>query len=78
MTGRRDAAHKRVEPALRVALSDPDTDQTENAAYLITPAISLYFANTVILRAGFDYYSYVLGTERFSAQQFIMSWQANF
>lgn len=67
-----------VEPALRVDLTDPDTDQTENAAYLITPAISLYFANTVILRAGFDYYSYVLGTERFSAQQFILSWQANF
>jgi hypothetical protein len=69
---------KMVEPALRVDLTDPDTDQSENAAYLITPAISLYFANTVILRAGFDYYSYVLGTERFSAQQFIMSWQANF
>ena len=69
---------KMIEPALRVDLTDPDTDQTENAAYLITPAISLYFANTVILRAGFDYYSYVLGAERFSAQQFIMSWQANF
>lgn len=69
---------KFVEPALRVDLTDPDTDQAENAAYLITPAISLYFANTVILRAGFDYYSYVLGTERFSARQFIMSWQANF
>jgi len=67
-----------VEPALRVDLTDPDTDRTGNAAWLITPAVSLYFANTVILRAGFDYYSYAQGTERFSAQQFIMSWQANF
>jgi len=67
-----------VEPALRVDLTDPDTDLTGNAAWLITPAVSLYFANTVILRAGFDYYSYAQGTERFSAQQFIMSWQANF
>ena len=69
---------KMVEPALRVDLTDPDTDQNENAAYLITPVINVYFANTVILRAGFDYYSYVLGTERYSARQFIMSWQANF
>ena len=67
-----------VEPALRIDLTDPDTDQPENAAYLITPAVAVHFANTVILRAGFDYYSYVLGTERFSARQFIMSWQANF
>lgn len=67
-----------VEPALRIDLTDPDTDQPENAAYLITPAVAVHFANTVILRAGFDYYSYVVGADRFSARQFIMSWQANF
>lgn len=69
---------KMIEPALRVDLTDPDTGAEGNAAWLITPAINLYFANTVVLRAGFDYYSYAQGAERFSARQFIMSWQANF
>jgi len=69
---------KMIEPALRVDLTDPDTGSKGNAAWLITPAINLYFANTVVLRAAFDYYSYAQGTERFAAQQFIMSWQANF
>ncbi|MGH7676297.1 MAG: hypothetical protein ACREMV_13585 [Gemmatimonadales bacterium] len=69
---------KMLEPALRVDLTDPDTDTSDDAAYLITPTISVFFANTVILRAGFDYYSYVVAGARLSAQQFILSWQANF
>jgi len=69
---------KLLEPALRVDVTNANTDDSGDSAYLITPAISVFFANTVILRAGFDYYSYVRGGERLSAQQFILSWQANF
>ncbi len=69
---------KLLEPALRVDVTNADTDDSGASAYLITPAISVFFANTVILRAGFDYYSYVVAGERLSAQQFILSWQANF
>ena len=69
---------KMLEPALRLDITNGDTDSDGDSAYLITPALSVFFANTVILRAGFDYYSYVLGGQRQSAQQLILSWQANF
>jgi hypothetical protein len=69
---------KMLEPALRVDLTNADTDDSGDSAYLITPALSVFFANTVILRAGIDYYSYVVAGERLSARQFILSWQANF
>ena len=59
-------------------LGPPDLDTGDNEAWLITPVVNVYFTNTVILRAGFDYYTYAVGATQFSAQQFIMSWQANF
>ena len=70
---------KFFEPALRVDYLDPDTDTGDNEGVLITPALSVYFGNTVVLRAGFDFYSYkdATGTSR-SAQEIKFSWQANF
>jgi hypothetical protein len=67
-----------LEPALRVDFTDADTDSNGDTAFLITPTMSVFFANTVIVRAGFDFYSYVNAGLRRSAQQFIVSWQANF
>jgi hypothetical protein len=70
---------KFFEPALRVDYLDPDTDTGDNEGVLITPALSIYFGNTVVLRAGFDIYRYTdaAGTSR-SAQELKLSWQANF
>ena len=69
---------KMIEPALRLDLTNANTDTDGDSSYLITPTVSVFFANTVVVRAGFDYYSYVLGGQRMSARQFIMVWQANF
>ena len=69
---------KMIEPALRLDVTNGDTDTDGDSAYLITPTMSVFFANTVVLRAGFDYYSYVLGGQRLNARQFIVLWQANF
>jgi len=70
---------KFFEPALRVDYLDPDTDLPDNQGLLITPVLTIYFANTVVLRAGFDFYSYkdATGTSR-SAKELKFSWQANF
>lgn len=70
---------KSIEPALRVDYLDPDTDSGDNEGLLITPVLNIYFANTVVLRAGFDFYSYkdATGTSR-SARELKFSWQANF
>lgn len=70
---------KFFEPALRVDYLDPDTDTGDNEGILITPVLNIYFANTVVLRAGLDFYSYkdATGTSR-SAREIKFSWQANF
>lgn len=70
---------KTVEPALRIDYLDPDTDVGDNQGLLITPVLNIYFANTVVLRAGFDFYSYkdATGASR-SAREIKFSWQANF
>lgn len=70
---------KMVEPALRVDYVDPDTKTANDQGILITPVLNIYFANTVMLRAGLDFYSYkdAAGTSR-SAKEIKFSWQANF
>jgi hypothetical protein len=71
---------KFFEPALRVDYLDPDTDTGDNEGLLITPVLNIYFANSVVLRAGFDFYSYKdanTGASR-SARELKFSWQANF
>jgi hypothetical protein len=70
---------KVFEPALRVDYLDPDTDVGDNQGLLITPVLNIYFANTVVLRAGFDFYSYkdATATSR-STRELKFSWQANF
>ncbi|MGH7671527.1 MAG: porin [Gemmatimonadales bacterium] len=70
---------KTLEPALRLDYLDPDTDTDDDQGLLITPALNIYFANTVVLRAGFDFYSYkdAAGASR-SARELKFSWQANF
>lgn len=70
---------KIFEPAVRVDYLDPDTDTGDNEGILITPVLNIYFANSVVLRAGFDFYSYkdATGTSR-SARELKFSWQANF
>ena len=70
---------KIFEPALRIDYLDPDTKAGDNQGVLVTPVLNIYFANTTILRAGHDFYSYkdAAGTSR-SAGEFKISWQANF
>jgi hypothetical protein len=70
---------KIFEPALRIDYLDPDTDLGDNQGILITPVLNIYFANTVVLRAGFDFYSYkdATGASQ-SARELKFSWQANF
>jgi phosphate-selective porin O/P len=70
---------KIIEPALRIDYVDPDTDAGNNEGILITPVLNIYFANTTVLRAGYDFYSYkdATGTSR-SAGELKFSWQANF
>jgi hypothetical protein len=69
---------KFVEPALRVDYLDPDTDSGDNEGVLITPALSIYFANAVVLRAGLDVYRYRDGGASRSARELKFSWQASF
>jgi hypothetical protein len=68
-----------VEPALRIDYTDPNTDASDDEGLLITPVVNVHFTNTVILRAGLDFYQYkdAAGTSR-SAQEIKVSWQANF
>jgi hypothetical protein len=70
---------KILEPSLRVDYVDPDTKTANDQGLLITPVLNIYFANTVVLRAGIDLYSYkdATGTSR-SAREIKVSWQANF
>ncbi len=70
---------KMLEPALRVDLTDPDTNTDNDGGVLITPAVNVYFASTVVLRAAFDVYRYkdAAGESR-TANEFKVSWQANF
>jgi len=70
---------KMLEPALRVDVTDPNTDRGDNRSVLITPVLNLYFSQTTILRAGVDFYRYydLTGTAR-SITGFRASWQANF
>jgi len=70
---------KTIEPALRIDYLDPDTDIDDDQGLLITPVLNIYFANSVVLRAGFDFYSYkdATGTSR-SARELKFSWQASF
>ena len=70
---------KMIEPALRIDYLDSDTDIDDDQGLLITPVLNIYFANTVVLRAGFDFYSYkdATGTSR-SARELKFSWQASF
>ena len=69
---------KTLEPALRLDLTDPNTSVNDDAGILITPVLNVYFTNTVILRAALDVYRYkTLAVNRY-AQEFKISWQANF
>jgi hypothetical protein len=70
---------KIVEPAVRFDYTDPNTDAQNDHGILITPAVNLYFANSVVLRTGFDLYFYkdATGASQ-SARELKFSWQANF
>ena len=70
---------KMIEPALRIDYLDPNTDLDEDQGLLITPVLNVYFANTVVLRAGLDLYSYKdAAAASQTATEFKISWQANF
>ena len=69
---------KFFEPALRVDYLDSDTDSGDTEGVLITPALSIYFANAVVLRAGLDVYRYRDGGASRSARELKFSWQASF
>ncbi|MGH7701302.1 MAG: porin [Gemmatimonadales bacterium] len=70
---------KTLEPALRVDYTDPNTHADDDEGLLITPVLNVYFASTVVLRAGLDFYRYkdAAGESR-SARELKVSWQANF
>lgn len=70
---------KVIEPAVRFDYVDPNTDSGGDDGILITPVLNIYFANTVVLRAGMDFYMYedIAGVSR-SAREIKFSWQANF
>ncbi len=70
---------KFFEPALRIDYLDPNKDVDNDQGILITPVLNIYFANTVVLRAGLDFYSYkdATGASQ-SARELKFSWQANF
>ncbi len=68
-----------VEPALRLDLTDPDTDLVNDVGLLLTPVLSLHFGATVLARIGLDWYRYKDATGTGStAREFKVSWQANF
>jgi hypothetical protein len=70
---------KIVEPALRVDLTDPDTDRNDDAGRLITPVLNVHFSQTTALRAGLDMYRYTdAGGTRRSLRALRLAWQANF
>ena len=70
---------KIIEPTVRFDYADPNTSASNDQGILITPVLNLYFANSVVLRAGMDFYMYkdVAGVSR-SAREIKFSWQANF
>jgi phosphate-selective porin O/P len=70
---------KGVEPALRVDVTDPNVDRGSTTTTLVTPALSVYFNQTTILRLGLDLYRYrdAAGASQ-TATAFRAQWQANF
>jgi hypothetical protein len=68
-----------LEPALRLDYTDPNTNVANDHGVLVTPVLSVFFGATTIVRAGVDFYTYrdAIGTSR-TAQEFKLSWQANF
>lgn len=70
---------KMVEPALRVDLTNPNTDATNAAVRTITPVLNVYFSQTTVMRAGLDLYAYrTADGASHSARAFRVSWQTNF
>jgi hypothetical protein len=70
---------KILEPALRVDLTDPDTDRDDDAGLTITPVVNVHFSQTTLMRAGLELYRYrdATGATR-SARAFRVAWQAYF
>jgi phosphate-selective porin O/P len=70
---------KAIEPSLRFDYLDPNTSASNDQGILITPVLNLYFANSVELRAGIDFYMYknAAGVSK-SVREIKFSWQANF
>ena len=70
---------KIIEPTVRFDYADPNTSASNDQGILITPVLNLYFANSVQLRAGVDFYMYkdATGASK-SAREIKFSWQANF
>jgi hypothetical protein len=64
---------------VRLDYADPNTSADNDQGILITPVLNLYFANSVQLRAGIDFYTYkdAAGVSR-SAREIKFSWQADF
>jgi Phosphate-selective porin O and P len=70
---------KFIEPSVRLDYADPNTSASNDQGILITPVLNLYFANSVELRAGIDFYMYkdATGASK-SAREIKFSWQADF
>ncbi len=70
---------KILEPALRVDVTDPNTDRDDDAGLTITPVLNVHVSQTTLLRAGVDLYRYhdATGVTR-SARAIRVAWQANF
>jgi hypothetical protein len=68
-----------IEPALRMDLTDPDTDTDNTGAMLITPALNLHATATTVLRVGVDFFAYrdAAGVRR-TIRALRLVWQSNF
>lgn len=76
--GRESSRVRWIEPTLRVDWLDPDADTADDEGLLLTPALALFFANTVVMRAGLDLYRYTEAGAQRTATEIRLSWEASF
>jgi len=75
---RRHGLVRAVEPAVRVAITDPDRDTNGDGVVLLTPVLNLYFSETTVLRAGYDLYRYRDAGTTHTASAIRIAWQSSF
>ena len=67
-----------VEPAVRVDLTDPNTERAGDAGMLLTGVLNLHFTTTTALRAGYSAYRYHEKGQVHWVKGVLCSWQVAF